>query len=204
MVSDWFRRQPALAYPLAAFVLAALALLPLIGHYGLWDPHEFAVADLAQKTAASGDYGAVYAVRPPLTVWASAIGVDLLGPSELAARLPHALFALIGAMAAYGLGSRLRSRRAGLIAAIALVSSPLYLFEARQLTTDAGGLAGAALLMYGAVGLAWPRPGRDALVPTLLDAGALLVGGLLSFFAYGLVLAVLVPGLALALAGSAG
>ncbi len=36
---------------LAALVLAALALLPLIGKSGIWDPYELDRADLARRIA---------------------------------------------------------------------------------------------------------------------------------------------------------
>ena len=38
-------------YPILAFVLAAVLILPLLGSFGLWSPHEFAVTDAAGEAA---------------------------------------------------------------------------------------------------------------------------------------------------------
>ncbi len=194
-----------LVYPIAVALLAALVLLPLIGSYGLWDPQEFPLADLAREVSRTGDYASVYATRPPLSVWLSAFGVSLFGPSELAVRLPHALLGIGGALATYGIGRRLRGPRTGLIAAAVLVATPLYLFQARQLNTDMGGLAGSAIAMYGLIGLAWPglHARGPAALRYLLDGSAAALGLLLCFLGHGLVLGVGVPLAALALASTA-
>ncbi len=182
-------------------LFALVVLVPLIGSYGLWDPHELPLAGLAREVARTGDYASVLATRPPLAVWLSALGVSLLGPSELGARLPHAILGIVGALATYGIGRRLRNPRTGLLAAVVLVAPPLYLFQARQLTSDTGGVAGSAIAMYGLIGLAWPGA-RPTLGRRLVDAGALLVGLTLAFLAQGAVLGVGLPLAALALASS--
>jgi hypothetical protein len=193
--------RPNLAYALVALALAALVLLPQIGRFGLWDPQEFPLADASRAVAASGDYAAVRDARPPLSIWASAAGIDVFGgPSELAARLPQALFALAAVMVVYAIARRLRGPRAGLIAAIVLVSTPLFLFQARQLTTDAGGQLGVALMLLGVVGLTWPASVSPRPAALALDALAIIAGAALAFLQWGLVHAALVPGAALALA----
>jgi Dolichyl-phosphate-mannose-protein mannosyltransferase len=190
-----------LVYPIGTAILAMLLLLPLLGSYGLWDPQEFPLADFAREVSRTGDYASVFATKPPLSVWLSAAGVSLLGPSELAVRLPHALFGVLGALAAYGIGRRLRTPRAGVLAAAVLLTAPLYLFQARQLTTDMGALAGSAIAVFGLVGLAWPRAQKPAWLA--LDVLATLVGLTLGFLGHGLVLGVGVPLAALAFASGA-
>ncbi len=189
-----------LVYPAAAAFLALLVLLPLIGSFGLWDPQEFPLADFAREVARTGDYASVFATKPPLSVWLSAAGVSLFGPSELAVRLPHALLGVAGALAASGIGRPLRPPRTGLLAAAVLVTAPLYVFQARQLTTDMGALAGSAIAMYGLIGLAWPRQRKP--LTLVLDAAATLVGLTLGFLGHGLVLGVGVPLAALAFASA--
>jgi 4-amino-4-deoxy-L-arabinose transferase-like glycosyltransferase len=192
-------------YPLAVALLGLFLLVPLIGSFGLWDPQEFPLADLAREVARTGDYASVMASRPPLSAWLSAFSVSLLGPSELAVRLPHALLGVLGALAAYGTGRRLRTPRAGLLAGVAFLTTPLVIFQARQLTTDMGALAGSALAIYGLCGLAWPGDGAGARKPLALglDLLATLVGLGLGVLGYGIVLGVGVPLTGLALASSA-
>src|SRR5687767_6962766 len=107
-------KEETLVFPAIAFLLAAVALLPRLGGFGLWEPHEIAVADLAREVAKKGSWGEIYSSRPPLTVWLIAGGIKLFGTSELAARLPIALMGVLGALATYFIGARLRRPRAGL------------------------------------------------------------------------------------------
>jgi hypothetical protein len=196
--------RPELIYALGALLLAALVLLPRLGSYGLWDPQEFPSAETAREVVRTGDWSSVSAARPPLTIWATAAGIELFGVSELGARLPHALMALAAVMLAYATARRVRGPRAGFLSALVLATFPLFLFQARQLTTDMGGLLGSALLVYGMVGLTWPDRERHTPLAAALDAVALVVGTALSYYAWGLVHALLVPGFALAVAsGSA-
>src|SRR5262245_8536212 len=130
-------------------VLALLALIPLLGQYGFWDPHEIAVADKARAlTRGTGGYMDLWARELPLTPWLIAIFTANFGRSEFVARLPLALLGVVAALATYGLGARLRRPRAGLYGAVALLASPLVIFQARQLTSDIGAVAGAAIALF--------------------------------------------------------
>ena len=62
--------------------------------------------------------------------------IKLFGVNEWALRLWPALLALAGCLAVYGAGRKLFGRRAGLIAAIVLATSPLYYLLARIITLD--------------------------------------------------------------------
>ena len=94
--------------------------------------------------------------EPRFTERLIAHGVERAGFTELGARWPLALLGLIAVMAAYLLGARLSSPRAGLIGAIALLSTPYLILQSRQLTSEIGALTGSALLALGLVGLALP------------------------------------------------
>lgn len=192
-------KEESLVFPAIAFLLAAVALFPRLGGFGLWEPHEIAVADLAREVAKKGSWGEIYSSRPPLTVWLIAGGIKLFGTSELAARLPIALMGALGALATYFLGARLRRPRAGLFAAVVLLASPLFVFQSRQLVSDVVTSTCAAVTMLGLVGLAWPR-GKHTLEWLLIDSGLVLVGLGLGFLSAGLVIGVLVPLLATAIA----
>src|SRR5215475_5337302 len=141
------------AAPAAAFLVAALILLPQLGSYGLWDPQEITVADQARETARSGSLVTLHAKQPPLTVWLIGASTSIFGATELAARLPLALLGIAGALATYALGARLRCRRAGLFAAVVLVTSPLFLFQSRQLVSDVATATASAIAMLGLAGL---------------------------------------------------
>jgi hypothetical protein len=115
-----------------------------------------------------------------------------LGRNEFAARLPLALLGALAALATYALGARLRRPRAGLYAALALMCSPLFLFESRQLTSDVGAVTGAALAMLGFAGLAWPRGPRSSRA-IAGDAALVIAGLVLGQLAVGMLLGVLIP-----------
>jgi 4-amino-4-deoxy-L-arabinose transferase-like glycosyltransferase len=69
------------------------------------------------------------------------------GVHEGAARLPGALLALAAVAALAWAGVGLHGRRAGLIAGAVLAASPLFVLQARQLTSDAPLLLGHALII---------------------------------------------------------
>jgi hypothetical protein len=191
MVAFWKRlvhRAPAVS-----LLLALLVLLPGIGNYGLWDPHEIGVADQARELATSGKYAAVYAQMPPLETWLIAASVKLLGPSEFGARLPLVLLGALTCLATCLCGLRLGRPRAGLFGALVLLSSPLFVFQSRQLTSDIGALAGPAVAMLGLIGLAWPQSQGRGAPRWALDSLCTVAGLLLGHLASGLLLGVLVP-----------
>jgi 4-amino-4-deoxy-L-arabinose transferase-like glycosyltransferase len=189
-------------WPAAVLILAALILAPRIGSYGFWDPHETKVADQARAVVQGQPIAKIVGNQPPLTVAALAEGVARLGISERAARFPLVLLGWIAVAATLGLGVRLGGVRTGAIAGLVLVTTPLLIFEARQLTSSIGAVAGGALLMLGLVGVAWP--GRDRLLarPLVLvgDVGFIVIGSLLAYTAAGALVGVLAPLLAITVA----
>src|SRR5262249_48955959 len=141
--------------PAAVFFVAAVTLLGQLGSFGLWDPQEITIADHARDVASKRDWGAVAKKQPPLTVWLVAASTQIFGASEFAARLPLALLGVAGAAAVWARGKRLGRPRAGLFAAVILVSSPLYLFQSRQLNSDVGTVVASTIAMVGLAGLIW-------------------------------------------------
>jgi 4-amino-4-deoxy-L-arabinose transferase-like glycosyltransferase len=59
----------------------------------------------------------VWLHKPPLALWLMAAGMRLLGPDELAMRLPSLLLSALAILLTYVLGSHLGGRRVGLLAA---------------------------------------------------------------------------------------
>jgi len=113
-----------------------------LGTRALWSPDEGRYAEIPREMVESGDFitprlnGVKYLEKPPLVYWLVAGSIRVFGVNEWALRLVPALFALAGVLLVYATGRRLYGRRAGLLAAIVLGTSPLYWGLARTLTLD--------------------------------------------------------------------
>ena len=131
------------------WVGASLLLLLLLGLYlgslglrPMMDPDEGRYLEIPREMVASGDFvtprldGVLYYEKPPLHYWLTAGAIQLLGTGALATRLPGAIFGLIGLAGVILLGRSMMHLRAGLLAALILASSPLYLALSRVALTD--------------------------------------------------------------------
>src|SRR5262249_33156124 len=90
--------------------------------------------------------------------------------------------------------------RAGLIAALVMLGSPLFVLQSRQLISDVGSITGATVAMLGLAGLGWPKSGRYR---ELATAGRVLLaaaGPTPGFLAAGIVIGVAIPLLSVAIA----
>jgi 4-amino-4-deoxy-L-arabinose transferase-like glycosyltransferase len=209
--------DPAGPWHLAiAIALPAVFFFAMLAKSGLWDPYELNVADLARRVALNllnasdlalnaadnslphlNDLG-----RPQLPFTSIALGFKLFGLHEWAGRAPLALWGLAGVVTTYGFIARLVDRRAGLYAAIALTTMPLYFVQARTMLGDIVTMSAIAM-SFG--GLAVAVFDRDALGPTrpsvrLPWLGLALVGLLAGFESRGGVLGLAVPMLGVGLA----
>jgi hypothetical protein len=182
------RRVPSWGWALAFSVVLCL---PRLARFGFWDPWELRLAEQARDVAASGHLfdatadGRYPGVRPLGTIL-SAIGIALFGPSEVGARVFIALTAVGALMAVYWAGVGLLRPRAALLATLALGTMPLFVLEARQLTSDAPLIAALALALGGLGRFAWPPDGkrrwRDLGIAALaLGIGTFAGGALLGF-----------------------
>lgn len=206
----------------AAFVVALAVLVPGVGTPGLTEPHERNVADRAAPPVAPQPAKRAPAPVPEadclraapedaaarsLTPRAVAWGRDTIDDSDAGRRLPLVVLGLITVLAAAGIAMRLGGARAGVIAAVVLVSMPLLTLQARMLTSEIGTACGATLLVYGLVALS--RLGAGAgLALAALDAAisiaALVIGGYVGFYGGGALLGLVVPIGAFAAAGGLG
>jgi 4-amino-4-deoxy-L-arabinose transferase-like glycosyltransferase len=126
-----------------AVAAAALVLyLYRAGAMPLTDPDEGRYAEIARQMAVSDDwlvprlFGMPFLEKPPLFYWLAAATFRLFGVSELSARLVPALSAALG-VAAVGWFARLfLSPSAGILGAIVLALSALYLVIARTVLVD--------------------------------------------------------------------
>jgi 4-amino-4-deoxy-L-arabinose transferase-like glycosyltransferase len=146
--------------------LAAILYLPALGRPALWEPDEGRYAEIAREMVLTHDYVTPrdnwvrYFEKPPLVYWAEAISIKLLGPTELAVRLPAALASVVEVAVTAALGEAMFGPPAGLAAALALALSPLVFGFARFATLDPA----LALFVTAALGAFWmvaQRPGFD-------------------------------------------
>ncbi len=168
------------------------AVLPLM------DTTEARYGEMARKMVETGDwitpqhdYGVPFWGKPPLAFWASAVGIEALGPSQLGPRLPILLIS-VGFLALFfvWLEPRIGRLRAGLATAI-LASSLMFYISMAAVMTDMvlSVCVGAALIAfwvrYEGGRAAWEVAMYVALGLGLLTkgplAGVLVVGPILLF-----------------------
>lgn len=201
---------------IVALALAALALLPLLGKSGIWDPYELDRADLARRIAihafgARGlDLPGSAGQMPTLTdlgmgelgFTSMALGFRLFGLHDWAGRLPLALWGLAGALVLYELLARLVDRKAGLYGVAVLVTMPLYVMQARTMLGDIVTMAALTMAFCGLTGAllegARAAPQAASRAAVIAPAAWLTVGilGLAAgYLSRGLLIGVAVPAL---------
>ncbi|HET7452528.1 MAG TPA: phospholipid carrier-dependent glycosyltransferase [Thermoanaerobaculia bacterium] len=125
-------------------LLAVLTVLLFVEMPGSWllEPDEARYAEIPREMLATGNWlvpklnGVDYFEKPPLTYWAGAVSIALLGHDPFAARLPERL-AIVGT--ALLLAGALRKRfgeRVAALAALIFLSSPLVFACGRTALTD--------------------------------------------------------------------
>jgi 4-amino-4-deoxy-L-arabinose transferase-like glycosyltransferase len=126
----------------AAVAVMLLGLVFGMGSYPLLDPDEGRNAEVAREIAETNDYvvprlnGLPYADKPILYFAAGAAVMEILGPTEFAARLPSMLFTLATLALVGWFGRRLLGPAGGLIAVAATGTMPLTLAFARTVIFD--------------------------------------------------------------------
>jgi 4-amino-4-deoxy-L-arabinose transferase-like glycosyltransferase len=142
---EWWVRLLVLAVAMAIF-------LPNVGAFGLWDPWETHYGEVTRNMVETHDWvspywgyrskigpkqqGAPFFSKPILIFWTEATAVKTIGMSDWAIRLPMAVMAIMAMFMAYLAFSRIRSRRAGLLAAAILGTAPQFFYIGRQAQTD--------------------------------------------------------------------
>ncbi len=128
--------------------------------------------------------GAYFFSKPVLPMWMMALGMSAVGFHEWGVRLPFVLTSLLALLAVYLMMSHFYGRATGLLAALALLGTPLFFFISRQAVTDGPFVlwttSGMSLLLLGAFGRrgpapAWLRWGFVALLALLVVPQALLL-----------------------------
>ena len=151
-IRKWLSRPYSVVGLTAIF--AALVFIPYLGAVGLWDPWETHYGEVARSMIQRNDYvhpyweSAPFYSKPVLTMWITALGMQLAGTNrttldepltlytEWFMRMPFALMS-IGALCllAYAL-QRTVNRRTALASIFVMVTMPLYFLLTRQAVTD--------------------------------------------------------------------
>src|SRR3989441_2185353 len=128
---------------LPVLLLAAVLALGFdLGGYPLFDPDEGRNAEVAREMAARNDYvlpqldGLPSLDKPIVYFAAAAVAMEVLGPTETAARLPAYLFTLATLVVVVWFARRRWGYDAGWLAALALATMPLVLAYARTTIMD--------------------------------------------------------------------
>ena len=148
--------------------LAGLSLLWGLHGFDLQEPDEGRYADVAAGMVRTGDWllprlnGIEYFSKPPLGFWAAALSVWCFGLEEWVLRLPSALAGLATVLLVFHWSSRTVGRRAGLLAAILLATTPLFVLITRAVMVDSLLTWWITLALYSAwrVFEASPQEGR--------------------------------------------
>ncbi len=138
---------------LFVFVSGSLLILPLLGQYGLWDPWETHYGEVAREILARDDWITLwwaqdewFRSKPVFIFWSEALTWSALGmpfapdsnPShpEWALRLPIYALSIGALLASYAAIARVFGRRAGVLAALVLATTPYFFFLSHQAITD--------------------------------------------------------------------
>jgi 4-amino-4-deoxy-L-arabinose transferase-like glycosyltransferase len=194
LVPSAFRRPG-----LALFVIVSALYLPLLGGYGLWDPWETHYGEVAREMLSRDDWISLWWAqdgwfwsKPIFIFWSSGLAWSALGipykPDafplhvEWALRLPIYLMVVGALLSVYALVARLFSRRAGLLAGLAVATMPHFFFLAHQAITDmpfAATMIVAMILLMATVTAAPEREAGNFKLGPLRLSGQHLVIGLL-------------------------
>ncbi|MCX5744428.1 MAG: glycosyltransferase family 39 protein, partial [Proteobacteria bacterium] len=214
-------------------LLGFVMLIPGLGRVGFWEPQERQLVDriapreaLATKKAAElakQKAAAPLSTKAPvdeacpkqakdgalarsLQTRAPAFGRDSFGDSDAGRRLPIALMGLLTVLATFGIAARVtRSPRAGILAALVVLSFPLLVLQSRMITSEIGTACGGSLIVYGLISLGAGRArGWRVVVDGLVAILAILGGAALGFLGGGMLLGLIVPVGAVAAASGLG
>ncbi len=123
-------------------LVVAICLSIHIGSYPLYDADEGRNGEVGREMAATNDYvmprldGMPYLDKPIVYFAAEAAAMEILGPTELAARLPALLFTFATALLLMWFARRVWGTEEALVAAIAFLSMPLVLAFSRTVIFD--------------------------------------------------------------------
>ncbi|MFH1864554.1 MAG: glycosyltransferase family 39 protein [Candidatus Eisenbacteria bacterium] len=123
-------------------VLAALLAFAFQGSRGLYETTEGRYAESAREMLETGDWLVPrldyepHWTKPPLTYWALAGGMALLGENEWGVRAAPAVAYLVIVATVFGLGAAMWGRRTAYVAALVYATCPFAVVAANSVSTD--------------------------------------------------------------------
>ncbi|MDQ2994836.1 MAG: glycosyltransferase family 39 protein, partial [Pseudomonadota bacterium] len=131
-------RRDLIAITLALAVLFGVFL----GNRPLTVPDEGRYAEIPREMLVTGDYvtphlnSIKYFEKPPFFYWVQSASIRWVGLNEWGARIPNALFGLLGVLLTYSCARLLYGRRTGLLSAMVLSTSVMYIGMTQMVTLD--------------------------------------------------------------------
>lgn len=191
-------------------------LLPPLSRSGLWDPYELNLADLARRLALNLFHADGLALsgadnslphlndlgRPELPLTSMALGFRYFGLHEWAGRTPMAVWGVAGVLSTYAFVSRLIDKRAGILAAIALTTMPLFFVQSRTMMGDIVSMSAFAMAFGGFAVAVFDRTDEGPRVDLarVLFACVGITGVVAGYYSRGAILGVASPLLGVGLA----
>jgi 4-amino-4-deoxy-L-arabinose transferase-like glycosyltransferase len=128
---------------LAWLLLAALLVLGAgIGLRDPWPSDEPRFALVARQMVESGDWlfphrgSELYSDKPPMLMWLQALSYQFVGHWRIAFLLPSLIAGLVTLLLVWDLGRRLFTPRAGLLAAVAVLSAFMFTYQFKRAQID--------------------------------------------------------------------
>ncbi len=129
---------------IAILLLAAGLYFFQLGTPSVWDNDEGQLMGSSLEMVGSGEYltphlnSAVYFHKPPLFAWLTALVFKLFGCTEFWGRFWFAAFGIMGVYLTYLFARELYNERAGLLSALIVSTSPLYVVLSKMALVDIG------------------------------------------------------------------
>jgi 4-amino-4-deoxy-L-arabinose transferase-like glycosyltransferase len=133
--------------------VAAVVRLITLGSYPLTDNTEARYAEVAREMVSTGNWvspqlhGQKFWAKPPLSIWATALGLKVFGENEFAARFPHLVFSLLTILLVYTIARKQKGSESARMASLVLITSCSFFIASSAVMTDAALLFGTTLSM---------------------------------------------------------
>jgi len=156
MTSDAGKNRSIRLYIGVFLALLIVSRLILLGFAPHTDPSESRYAEIARKMVETGDwitpqfdYGVPFWAKPPLSMWLSALGMELFGVNEFGSRI-FIFVAALGLLVMVGkFARRERNVETGWAAVLLLLGMPLFYFCSAAVMTDLALVFGTTMAMIG-------------------------------------------------------
>jgi len=140
-VENMFKKILKNEYILVLFVAAAVSF-SFQGSRGLYETSEGRYAECAREMVESGNYlepqvgYRPHFTKPPITYWAIAGGLKVLGQNEWGVRIYNSFAFVLTVLAVTAIGAMLWGKKSGVLAGLVYATSPYPVFAAFSTTTD--------------------------------------------------------------------